>query len=180
MRDEIQRVVEQVARLKKEAADLSSEADKRKNAANYLLREVLPELLSQAGLKSVDTDSGTRVTVKDIVLVQPLAADAPKILSWLESRGDGALIKREASIPLGKDSARMMQALVAALMPLGLKIGFDCWVEPQTLKAHVRKLVAAKADDLPSELRLDLFREAKVEDLAPSPGVFSGEGSDEP
>lgn len=154
---------------------LRCEAELKKAQARVrdLSEKTLPDLLDEAGLKSIELANGGKLTVESKLSVSPLKANRARVIQWLEATGHSGKIKRAVHVAVGKDPEKT-EALVKELAADGFKdVEVEVWVEPSTLTAHVKKCLEAG-----DELDMDLlgartYNKAKITG-APAP-VFDGE-----
>lgn len=138
-----------------------------------LAEKTLPDLMEEAGLAEIKLANGGTLKVERKLTVSPLKANRPAVLQWLAETGHAAKIKHAVTVQVGKDAEREQQ-LLEQLSASGYNdIDSKAWVEPSTLRAHVKKVL-----DVGGEVDMDLlgarqYSKAKITG-APAP-VFDGE-----
>ena len=109
---------------------------------------LLPEVLSAAGVESFKTAEGVVIEVKPVVAGSIPVKDPAKkaaALEWLRKNGHGDLIKSEISISLGRGTEQLSAEVEKTLRKMGLEIEKSEGVHPQTLGAWAREMLAKAA-----------------------------------
>jgi len=137
-----------------------------------LSERVLPDLMGELGLKEIKLANGTKLSVEAILQMGSVTKD-PAVLEWLEKTGHSSKIKRTVSVSLGKDADEQEKALLAELQEEGFAdVSSLRWVESQTLKAHVKALMATGGEVDLEMLKARLFSKAKITGKADKSSVF--------
>jgi hypothetical protein len=133
-----------------------------KKAVDDLTERVLPSLMEDLQLKELTLKNGTKLKVDDILQLGSVTKK-PEVLAWLEESGNGGLIKRTVSVSLGRNADEQEQALLQELASEGYSdISSARWVEAQTLKAHVKKMLDDGASVDLDMLQARQFKKAKI------------------
>lgn len=123
----------------------ADEALKRAKATERAMSEgTIPTLMSRLGVRKYELADGTAIEVE---MVPTCSISGPKkgpAIEWLDANGHGGLVKTEVSVRLPRDARASVAELVADLQARNLgDVECDAWVEPGTLKSHLKELRAA-------------------------------------
>lgn len=125
--------------------------------------KVLPDLMEEAGMAELVLANGTKLKVEDQLTVSPLKANRAAVIEWLRRTGHGAKVKRQVLVNLGLNADEREAALLAELDAEGFKDhSTEEWVEPSTLKAHVKKALEAGEEVDMDLLNARVFKKAKI------------------
>ena len=125
--------------------------------------KVLPDMMEDAGMSELVLSNGTRLKVEDKLTVTPLKANRPAVIEWLRTSGHGSKVKRNVIVSLGKDADERERALLAELESEGFRDHrTEEWVEPSTLRAHVKRALEAGEEVDMELLNARLFKRAKI------------------
>ena len=152
---EVNTIAAECVNLKKkedEIADLEEQLKKKKEEADFISSNVIPELLAEQGLSEIKLADGSKVSVK-----KEFRATVPKddtkrenALQWLRTNGLGDIIKNNVSVTFGRGEDDKAQQL----LDLAVANGFDPQqksdVSWNTLTALYRERVEAGLD-MPSD-----------------------------
>lgn len=142
--------------------DKEEELKAAKRQLELLQREVLPELMKDAGQEELTTVDGLKVSIKQLVRGQPSKENEAAAFAWLREHGHGGIIKSQVTADLGKVDQERVKDAVNALSQLGFTAGAKQAVSWQTLGALVRELLA-KGENVPLEvLGIMVWTEADV------------------
>lgn len=147
------------------AVDVTKEAlDAAKQKVLELKRFAIPDMMTAMHMEEF-SNAGLKVKLKKDVFAGITVERTAAAHAWLEEHGHGGLIKRELAVAFAMqegDKAAQLRAELDQKYPGNVKQ--EEWVEPQSLKAFVRKQLEAGVKDFPLELfGAQEFREAKVE-----------------
>lgn len=127
-----------------------------KKKLRQISQENIPAAMQAAGgVKKVELEDGTIVSVEDFITANIKEANRPKAHKWLRANKFGALIKMTYTIAFGMGEEKKASSLEKEL--LKRKLGFDAKeaVHAGTLRAFVREqLEAGKA--LPASSGIDV------------------------
>jgi hypothetical protein len=138
-------LAQQQMQAEAEVARLESEL----KAANARLREIseqtLPDAMYEIGMSEFTLADGTTIKIKsDLTLSVPKNKKA-EVANWLETVGEGGLVKQLAVIDLGKgksaESAAEQIRSFANDLGIGCEVGVD--VNTTSLKAVLRRRMSA-------------------------------------
>lgn len=155
--------------------DLEARLKAAKRQRDYIAQQAIPEFLAENDIESISLTGGRRIDVKPILSVTPLAANRPLVYAEVEAKGDGNLIKRTVTVPLGKGEDEKLKQLLASLQEQGLDAKVDTKIEPSTLKKWVRNRLEK---GLPVDKKLFGVRDfsrAEFTEGAPKVEHFEGE-----
>lgn len=137
-----------------------------------LSERVIPGIMEELGLKELTLKNGAKLKVEKVLTVSPLKANRDAVLDWLEETGNGGKIKRSMTVALGKDEERAVE-LTEALAEQGFAdVSVEKWVEPQTLKAHVKAVLVAGGEVDMDLLGAREFDRAKITDRPKGESAF--------
>lgn len=138
-----------------------SELKAAQKKVDDLAEHTIPGLMTEANLKEIKLANGTKLEIKDMLTIGSVTKNA-EVLAWLEKTGNSGLIKRNVTVVLGKDPEREKK-LLAELKEEGFKdVESLRWVESQTLKAHVKKILEDGGEVNMDLLGVRQFKQAKI------------------
>lgn len=125
----------QIDKLTKELDSLNT-----KLATNMFT--ALPAAMDEIGIKETTLSNGVKIKINQDVMASITEANRPLAHEWLEKHKLGTLIKRKIEILFGREDVawakKFLKDCAKRTKPLNLKT--KEWVEPQTLKAQVRRM----------------------------------------
>jgi hypothetical protein len=152
---EVTTVADQCVKLKQkedEIADLEEQLKKKKEEADFISSNVIPELLAEQGLSEIKLSDGSKVSVK-----KEFRATVPKddtkresALQWLRDQGLGDIIKNNVSVSFGKGEDDKAEQLLNLAAENGFEPQQKSDVSWNTLTALYRERVEAGLD-MPSD-----------------------------
>jgi len=118
---EVNTIAAECVKLKQkedEIADLEEQLKKKKEEADYISSNVIPELLAEQGLSEIKLSDGSKVSVRKefraTVKKDEIAREGA--YQWLRDQGLGDIIKNNVSVTFGKgedDKAKQLLDLAA-------------------------------------------------------------------
>ena len=152
---EVNTIAAECVNLKKkedEIADLEEQLKKKKEEADFISSNVIPELLAEQGLSEIKLSDGSKVSVK-----KEFRATVPKddtkrenALQWLRDQGLGDIIKNNVSVSFGKGEDDKAEQLLNLAAENGFEPQQKSDVSWNTLTALYRERVEAGLD-MPSD-----------------------------
>ena len=152
---EVNTIASECVKLKQkedEIAQLEEQLKNKKNEADYISSNVIPELLAEQGLSEIKLADGSKVSVK-----KEFRATVPKddvkreaALQWLRTNGLGDIIKNNVSVTFGKGEDDKAQRLLDLAAENGYEPQQKSDVSWNTLTALYRERVEAGLD-MPSD-----------------------------
>ena len=130
-------------------------------AVRQLAEHDLPEAMEDVGLKSIKTQGGLIVEVKDGLQAKKLTQAHGKALDWLRANGNGGLIKTAVAVPFTAGSEDEAKLLVDRLAGEGIACSFASEVNPASLSAALRTLLEA-GTEIPEYMGAHQSTKAKV------------------
>lgn len=131
-------LIEQQVGLESEVEELERKKKAKQQELNQVRLVDLPQAMNEANCSQFALSDGTIVTVETGIDAHVSKKNQEAAFKWLEDHGFGDLIKRQATVDVGRDEGqarRIQEALEAA----GVEPEFNRSVHPQTLKAFVRE-----------------------------------------
>ena len=118
---EVNTIAAECVNLKKkedEIADLEEQLKKKKEEADFISSNVIPELLAEQGLSEIKLADGSKVSVKKEFRATLKKDDMARegAYTWLRAQGLGDIIKNNVSVTFGKgedDKAKRLLDLAA-------------------------------------------------------------------
>jgi hypothetical protein len=160
---EVNTIAAECVNLKKkedEIADLEEQLKKKKEEADFISSNVIPELLAEQGLSEIKLSDGSKVSVKKefrCTLPKEFRATVPKddtkrenALQWLRDQGLGDIIKNNVSVSFGKGEDDKAEQLLNLAAENGFEPQQKSDVSWNTLTALYRERVEAGLD-MPSD-----------------------------
>lgn len=129
---------------------LEQQLKAKKEAADKISSEVIPNLLAEQGLASLKLADGSGVDVKKTYSCTVKKDSVESAYTWLRNNGLGDLIKNEVAVQFGKGEDNKAEQLLNLAAEEGYEPTQKQKVEPMTLKALFRERIEAGLD-MPSE-----------------------------
>jgi|TARA_B100000900_G_C20158024_1_gene544716 phage terminase small subunit len=133
-----------------EIAEMEQKIKDRKEKADKISSEIIPNLLAEQGLASLKLADGSAVDVKKTYSCTIKKDSLDAAYTWLRDQGLGDIIKNEVSVVFGKGEDTRANNLLDLAVQEGYEPSQKQKVEPMTLKALYRERVEAGLD-MPSE-----------------------------
>ena len=130
---------------------LEQQLKAKKEAADKISSEVIPNLLAEQGLASLKLADGSGVDVKKTYSCTVKKDSVESAYTWLRNNGLGDLIKNEVAVQFGKGEDNKAEQLLNLAAEEGYEPTQKQKVEPMTLKALYRERIEAGLD-MPSDL----------------------------
>lgn len=149
---QISELAQEQIEAQREVERLEEELKRAKRKFLNISEHVLPELMSELGLKSITTLSGREVVVEDKVHASIPKGGETLAFRWMEENGHGSLIKRMYQLHFGRDEEQRAQEFVKELTSREnpFNVAEVRKVESSTLRSFVKKQLE-KGVDLPLE-----------------------------
>ena len=129
---------------------LEQQLKAKKEAADKISSEVIPNLLAEQGLASLKLADGSGVEVKKTYSCTVKKDSVESAYTWLRNNGLGDLIKNEVAVQFGKGEDNKAEQLLNLAAEEGYEPTQKQKVEPMTLKALYRERIEAGLD-MPSD-----------------------------
>jgi len=143
-------------KLEEEITKEESLLKQKKERADKISAEVIPEIMESMKLKTLKLQDGSAIEVKDIYSATIPVANREGAYQWLRENDLGDLIKNEITVSFGRGEDNKASEYTSLAEGKGYQPSQKLKVEPMTLKALYRERVEAK-QDLPSE-HFNLFK----------------------
>ena len=134
--------------------------EKKKEAADKISEEVIPEIMDNMKLKTLKLQDGSAIEVKEIYGASIPVANREGAYKWLRDNDLGDLIKNEITVSFGRGEDNKANDYASLAEKNGYQPSQKMKVEPMTLKALYRERVESN-QDLPSE-HFNLFKGNKT------------------
>ena len=131
-------------------ADLEQQIKIKKEKADKISSEIIPNLLAEQGLSSLKLADGRTVDVRKTYNCTIRKDNMESAYKWLRDNGLADIIKNEVSVQFGKGEDDKAKQLLDLAVTNGYEPQQKTKVEPMTLKALYRERVEAGLD-MPSE-----------------------------
>ena len=128
----------------------------KKERADKISSEVIPEIMESMKLKTLKLQDGSAIEVKDVYSATIPVANREGAYEWLRENDQGDLIKNEITVSFGRGEDNKASEYTSLAESKGYQPSQKLKVEPMTLKALYRERAEAK-QDLPSE-HFNLFK----------------------
>jgi len=122
----------------------------KKDQADKIGSEIIPNLLAEQGLSSLKLADGSSVDVKKSYNCTIRKDQMESAYNWLRENGLGDIIKNEVAVRFGKGEDNKAEQLLNLAVQKGYEPSQRSKVEPMTLKALYRERVEAGLD-MPSQ-----------------------------
>ena len=150
----------QLQSLEDEVKIMEENLKRKKEAADKISEEVIPEIMEQMKLKTLKLQDGSAIEVKEIYGASIPVANREGAYKWLRDNDLGDLIKNEITVSFGRGEDNKASEYTSLAESKGYQPSQKLKVEPMTLKALYRERVE-KQLDLPSE-HFNLFKGNKT------------------
>ena len=150
----------ELQKLEDEIKEDEERLKRKKQQADKLSGEVIPEIMESLKLKTMKLQDGSGVEVTQIYSATIPVAKKEGAYNWLRENDLGDLIKNEITVSFGRGEDNKASNYADLARENGFEPAQKLKVEPMTLKAENRSRVE-KGLDLPSE-HFNLFKENKT------------------
>ena len=150
----------QLQSLEDEVKIMEENLKRKKEAADKISEEVIPEIMEQMKLKTLKLQDGSAIEVKEIYGASIPVANREGAYKWLRDNDLGDLIKNEITVSFGRGEDNKANDYASLAEKNGYQPSQKMKVEPMTLKALYRERVESY-QDLPSE-HFNLFKGNKT------------------
>ena len=133
-----------------EIAELEEQIKKKREKADKISSEIIPNMLAEQGLSSLKLADGSAVEVKKSYSCTIKKDDIESAYTWLRENGLEDIIKNEVFVTFGKGEDNKAKDLLDLAEQSGYEPQQKSKVEPMTLKALYRERVEAGLD-MPSD-----------------------------
>ena len=133
-----------------EIADLEEKIKYKKDKADKISSEIIPNMLAEQGISSLKLADGSSVDVNKSYNCTIKKDEMEAAYNWLRENQLGDLIKNEVSVQFGKGEDNKAEHLLDLAAQEGYEPSQKSKVEPMTLKALYRERVEAGLD-MPSQ-----------------------------
>ena len=152
--------VVQLQSLEDEVKTMEENLKKKKEAADKISQQVIPEIMEEMKMKTMKLQDGSGIEVKKIYGATIPIDKKEGAYQWLRDNDLGDLIKNEITVSFGRGEDNKASEYTSLAESKGYQPSQKLKVEPMTLKALYRERVEAK-QDLPSE-HFNLFKGNKT------------------
>ena len=146
--------------LEDEVKIMEENLKKKKEAADKISEEVIPEIMNDMKLKTLKLTDGSAIEVKEIYGASIPVASKEGAYKWLRDNDLGDLIKNEITVSFGRGEDNKASEYADLAKGNGFEPTQKLKVEPMTLKALFRER-SEKNEELPSE-HFNLFKGNKT------------------
>ena len=150
----------ELQKLEDEIKEDEERLKRKKQQADKLSGEVIPEIMESLKLKTMKLQDGSGVEVTQIYSATIPVAKKEGAYNWLRENDLGDLIKNEITVSFGRGEDNKASEYANLARENGFEPAQKLKVEPMTLKAEYRSRVE-KGLDLPSE-HFNLFKGNKT------------------
>jgi phage terminase small subunit len=133
-----------------EISDLEEKIKYKKEKADKIGSEIIPNLLAEQGLASLKLADGSSIDIKKSYNCTIKKDQLESAFEWLRNNGLGDIIKNEVAVQFGKGEDNKAEQLLGLAVREGYEPSQKQKVEPMTLKALFRERIEAGLD-MPSQ-----------------------------
>ena len=133
-----------------EIAELEEKIKIKKNKADKISSEIIPNMLAEQGLSSLKLADGSSIDVRKSYNCTIKKDEMESAYNWLRENGLADIIKNEVAVQFGKGEDNKAEQLLTLAEQEGYEPTQKQKVEPMTLKALYRERVEAGLD-MPSQ-----------------------------
>ena len=152
--------VVQLQKLEDEIKVEEEKLKKKKEIADKISEQVIPEIMESMKLKTMKLHDGSAIEVKEIYSATIPLDKREGAYNWLREHGLGDLIKNEITVSFGRGEDNKASEYANLAKGNGFEPTQKLKVEPMTLKALFRERSENK-EELPSE-HFNLFKGNKT------------------
>ena len=152
--------VVQLQSLEDEVKTMEENLKKKKEAADKISQQVIPEIMEEMKMKTMKLQDGSGIEIKKIYGATIPIDKKEGAYQWLRENDLGDLIKNEVTVSFGRGEDNKANEYASLAQSKGYQPSQKLKVEPMTLKALYRERVEAR-QDLPSE-HFNLFKGNKT------------------
>ena len=134
----------------------------KKERADKISSEVIPEIMESMKLKTLKLQDGSAIEVKEIYSATIPVAQRERAYQWLRDNGLGDIIKNEVFVTFGKGEDNKAEQLLNLAVQEGFEPQQKSKVEPMTLKALYRERIEAGLDMPPDSFHLFIKDQTKI------------------
>jgi hypothetical protein len=150
----------QLQALEDEVKIMEENLKKKKEAADKISEQVIPEIMEDMKLKTLKLQDGSGIEVKEIYGATIPVDKKEGAYKWLRNNDLGDLIKNEITVSFGRGEDNKANDYASLAENNGYQPSQKMKVEPMTLKALFRERSESNLD-LPSE-HFNLFKGNKT------------------
>jgi len=150
----------QLQSLEDEVKIMEENLKKKKEAADKISQQVIPEIMEEMKMKTMKLQDGSGIEIKKIYGATIPIDKKEGAYQWLRENDLGDLIKNEVTVSFGRGEDNKASNYANLARENGFEPAQKLKVEPMTLKAEYRSRVE-KGLDLPSE-HFNLFKGNKT------------------
>ena len=133
-----------------EISDLEEKIKYKKDKADKISSEIIPNMLAEQGISSLKLADGSSVDVNKSYNCTIKKDEMESAYNWLRENQLGDIIKNEVSVQFGRGEDNKAEQLLNLAAQEGYEPSQKSKVEPMTLKALYRERVEAGLD-MPSQ-----------------------------
>jgi len=133
-----------------EIAKLEELVKHKKQQADKIGSEIIPNMLAEQGLSSLKLADGSSIDVKKTYSCTIKKDEMESAYNWLRNNGLGDLIKNEVAVQFGKGEDNKAEKFLSLAVQESYEPTQKQTVEPMTLKALYRERIEAGLD-MPSQ-----------------------------
>ena len=133
-----------------EIAELEEQIKKKREKADKISSEIIPNMLAEQGISSLKLADGSSVDVRKSYNCTIKKDEMESAYNWLRENGLADIIKNEVAVQFGKGEDNKAEQLLTLAEQEGYEPTQKQKVEPMTLKALFRERVEAGLD-MPSQ-----------------------------
>ena len=152
--------VVELQKLEDEIKIMEEKLKQKKEAADKISEQVIPEIMGEMKLKSMKLEDQSSIEVKEIYGASIPLDKREGAYKWLRDNDLGDLIKNEITVSFGRGEDNKANDYASLAEKNGYQPSQKMKVEPMTLKALYRERVESN-QDLPSE-HFNLFKGNKT------------------
>ena len=134
-----------------EIAELEEQIKKKREKADKISSEIIPNMLAEQGISSLKLADGSSVDVRKSYNCTIKKDEMESAYNWLRENGLGDLIKNEVTVAFGRSEDNKAQQYAVLAQGQGYEPVQKLKVEPMTLKALVRERLES-GQEMPSDL----------------------------
>ena len=137
------KLCEALGEFEDQAARLADELAQKQSAVKRLGERIIPDLMEQMGLTSLNLTNGKKIEIKPVVFASVSKDRMERVKAWLTEHNFQAIIKNQLTVD-ESNKQKMEQA--------GIEFTENPSIHSSTLRAFVKERLEEDPDNFPKEL----------------------------
>ena len=127
--------------LQKQIKEQQEATKKLEEQERFISEQRIPDLMQQAGVRSIELTDGYKVDLRQVVSAKIPASKTEEAFTWMRENGYGDLIKNQMTTNFSRSQDNEAAALYDELVNRGFTVSRKEKIEPMTLKGFARERI---------------------------------------